>query len=191
MWIDAQIRAGNHPNASSVAARFEISRRQAARDLEYMRYSLGAPLDYVAAQRGYRYADAHYFVPAFLLSGDERTALAEIAHRHAVSGSRAADLAGLFRRIAATAAPSPETAPAAGDPDDDPVGAPYRAVVRFAGEDPVEIEFRSSASLFPTLLAGPPFTIERPRWLRDRLVSHLRAILAAHDETPAGAVTAP
>ncbi len=64
LWIDAQIRAGRHPNASSVAARFEISRRQAARDLEYLRYSLGAPLEYVAAQRGYRYADDRFFVPA-------------------------------------------------------------------------------------------------------------------------------
>jgi predicted DNA-binding transcriptional regulator YafY len=332
LWIDAQIRAGRHPNASSIAERFEISRRQAARDLEYLRYSLGAPLEYVAARRGYRYADDRYFVPALVLSDDERAALAEIAHRYESVGSRSADMAELFRRIAATppddgdevgaatggpegdvdessgggasgSAPIPPRGATAHGPaprwygvaptaspvtrfpsgvgeastahrlrraideqrvvelvyrdqagrgtarrfrpralsegDDglrvsgwcelrgadralrvagimflrstpdtfdaaephDPhrasltfgtrVGEPYRAVVRFpdglghdhvpgarpVGDGRVEIEFRASAPLLAALLAGPRFTIERPRWLRERLVAHLRGLL--------------
>lgn len=43
-WVDAQIRAGRYPNARALAAAFEISHRQALRDLAYMRDSLGAPL---------------------------------------------------------------------------------------------------------------------------------------------------
>ena len=122
LWIDTQIRTGRHPNASSVADRFEISRRQAARDLEYLRYSLGAPLEYVAARRGYRYTDEGFFVPALVLSGDERAALAEIAHRYESAGSRSADMADLFRRITGTspdpAAGGSGTRAAAGEHDD-------------------------------------------------------------------------
>jgi predicted DNA-binding transcriptional regulator YafY len=36
-WIDAQIRAGRRPNTLAIAERFEISTRQAARDVEYLR----------------------------------------------------------------------------------------------------------------------------------------------------------
>jgi predicted DNA-binding transcriptional regulator YafY len=54
-WIDSEIRAGRCPNARRVAGRFEISHRQAQRDFEYLRDSLGAPLVYGATERGYRY----------------------------------------------------------------------------------------------------------------------------------------
>lgn len=42
IWIDAQIRADKFPNARTIAQEFEISQRQAARDLEYLRDSLGS-----------------------------------------------------------------------------------------------------------------------------------------------------
>jgi predicted DNA-binding transcriptional regulator YafY len=290
LWIDAEIRSGRHPNASTIASRFEISRRQAARDLEYLRYSLGAPLEYLATERGYRYATPGYFVPAVRLSGDEQAALAEIAHRYESADPRTVDLARLFRRLANTA---PSAGDGAGDedwsapgPDRDRIvarlqraidrhqvvdlvyrdrtgrgtarrfrpralvddadglrvsghcelrdaqralrvagivvlrasgqtfddrgphdperpalalgprtGEPYRAVVRFPagvpadqppgarplGDDRIEIEFRTSGPLLATLLAGPAFVVERPRWLRDRLVDHLRRLLADHE----------
>ncbi len=47
-WIDAAIRRGRYPNTNDVAERFEISRRQALRDFDYLRDSLGAPLAYCA-----------------------------------------------------------------------------------------------------------------------------------------------
>jgi hypothetical protein len=62
-WIDAQIRAARYPNARRVAERFEISHRQAQRDFEYLRDSLGAPLLYSALRRGYRYDGEAYVLP--------------------------------------------------------------------------------------------------------------------------------
>ena len=44
-------------------------------------------------------------------------------------------------------------------------------------EGRVEIEFRASAALLSALLADPWFSIELPRWLRDRLVVHLHSLL--------------
>lgn len=51
-WFDARVRTGRYPSARSLAERFEISHRQAQRDIEYIRDSLGAPLEYVASRRG-------------------------------------------------------------------------------------------------------------------------------------------
>lgn len=42
-WFDEQIRSGRFPNSSWLAREFEISRRQAQRDIEYMAISLRAP----------------------------------------------------------------------------------------------------------------------------------------------------
>lgn len=52
-WIDKQLRAKGYPYARTIAERLEISTRQAARDIEYMRYSLGAPIEYCPSMKGY------------------------------------------------------------------------------------------------------------------------------------------
>jgi predicted DNA-binding transcriptional regulator YafY len=89
LWIDSQLRADRHPNASRIAEQFEISRRQAARDLEYMRDSLGAPLEFCAAENGYRYRDGGFALPAVYLSEDERETLdaAATGSSHAVGAA--------------------------------------------------------------------------------------------------------
>lgn len=75
LWIDSQLRADRYPNASRIAEQFEISRRQAARDIEYMRDSLGAPLEFCAEKNGYRYEDGGFALPAVYLSERERETL--------------------------------------------------------------------------------------------------------------------
>lgn len=77
IWIDAQLRAARFPNATEIAKAFEISRRQAARDLEYMRYSLGAPIQFCNERNGYEYADHNFALPAVFVSDSERAALLE------------------------------------------------------------------------------------------------------------------
>jgi predicted DNA-binding transcriptional regulator YafY len=99
-WIDGQIRSGRHPNATTIARRFEISRRQAARDLEYLRYSLGAPLLFVRERNGYTYAEEGFTLPTLLLSETERSALAYLAEQYrTLPGDPAAGLASVLIRI--------------------------------------------------------------------------------------------
>jgi predicted DNA-binding transcriptional regulator YafY len=99
-WIDGQIRAGRCPNATTVAQRFEISRRQAARDIEYLRYSLGAPLHFDRERNGYAYSDESFALPTLLLSETERTALAYLADQYrTLPGDPAADVASVLMRI--------------------------------------------------------------------------------------------
>jgi len=68
LWFDERVRAGAYPNARELAERFEISVRQAGRDIEYMQSSLHAPLSYNARRRGYEYGDAAYILPSVFLT---------------------------------------------------------------------------------------------------------------------------
>lgn len=99
-WIDGQIRRGTFPNATTIAERFEISRRQAAHDLEYLRYSLGAPLLFVRERNGYAYSDESFALPTLLLSPSERTALSYLAEQYrTMPGDPAAGVASALMRI--------------------------------------------------------------------------------------------
>lgn len=68
MWFDEHLRAKRYPNAKLLAERFEISVRQAGRDIEYMQNSLRAPMTYNAKRRGYEYADEAYILPSVFLT---------------------------------------------------------------------------------------------------------------------------
>lgn len=99
-WIDAQIRAKKFPNSRSIAEHFEISVRQASRDIEYLRYSLGAPLEYSARENGYYYSENTFTLPAFFIGEEEKKALSYLADQYqALTGTQAARLAELFGRM--------------------------------------------------------------------------------------------
>ncbi len=64
LFIDRKIREGRYPNCSSLAEEWEVSPKTIQRDLEYMRYQLDAPLQYLAKKRGYYYTEEQYQLPA-------------------------------------------------------------------------------------------------------------------------------
>lgn len=79
--IDRVIRAGEFPNASSLASSLEVHRRTIQRDLEFLRDSVGAPLEYDPAKRGYFYSEPAFALPAIELCESEIHAL-EAARRY-------------------------------------------------------------------------------------------------------------
>ncbi|MGC5775991.1 helix-turn-helix transcriptional regulator [Paenibacillus pabuli] len=81
-WFDEQIRSGRFPNSGGLAREFEISRRQAQRDIEYMAISLRAPLLYMAKYRGYCYEDQTYRLPHLYMTEEEQRVLKYLAHRY-------------------------------------------------------------------------------------------------------------
>lgn len=102
-WFDQQVRAGRYPNSALLAQQFEISRRQAARDIEYMETSLRAPLHYDAKHRGYCYEDMTYVLPYVYMTDEEKRVLQYLAQRyrhydydHAEQVRRVADLLDRF-----------------------------------------------------------------------------------------------
>ena len=64
LFIDRKIKEGRHPNCTSLAEEYEVSRKTIQRDLEYMRYQLDAPIEYIAKHRGYTYTEEQFQLPA-------------------------------------------------------------------------------------------------------------------------------
>jgi len=57
---------------------FEISYRQGQRDIEYMRDSLGAPIEYSTRHKGYFYAK-QFSLPTLYLTADETNYMTKLA----------------------------------------------------------------------------------------------------------------
>lgn len=199
-WIDAQIRAGAYPNARALAEAFEISRRQALRDFEYLRDSLGAPLEYSALHRGFTYSSAAFTLPGPYVTPAQQSLLGSLAAYYtnvAASDSRFgaayADMAGLLQRLG-----GPSGAPAAGGGA--PAAsllAPYRAMVELpagalppaiqpywrgeAGPGAIACEFADPDGFLGALLgSGARFAIRWPAWLRARFLHRLDQLTELH-----------
>lgn len=75
IWFDDRVRAKKFPNATRLAAQFEISAKTAQRDIEFMRDRLNCPLLYDTARKGYHYEDETFSLPLIHLSSAELSAL--------------------------------------------------------------------------------------------------------------------
>jgi len=75
LWFDQKVRVARYPNATKLAAEFEISLKTAQRDIEFMRDRLNCPLVYDKTRRGYFYEDETYVLPSIYISSEELTAL--------------------------------------------------------------------------------------------------------------------
>lgn len=101
-WLDSSIRNGAYPDSRKMAEKFEISVRQAQRDIEYLKYTMGAPLEYSAVKRGYYYRDKTFLLPSAMISDEEKQMLGYMANRYkSAGGTDARRLSGLFERLAA------------------------------------------------------------------------------------------
>jgi predicted DNA-binding transcriptional regulator YafY len=82
MWLDQEIREHKYPNCRTLAAHFEISLRQANRDMEYLKNTLNAPVRYIAAKRGFTYEDMTFILPNLILTSEDKMTLNFLAHRY-------------------------------------------------------------------------------------------------------------
>lgn len=57
-WLHEELVRDTYPNAARLAERFHISRRQAQRDIDFMKKQLGAPIEYNGRVMGYHYTKA-------------------------------------------------------------------------------------------------------------------------------------
>ncbi|MDF1594164.1 MAG: WYL domain-containing protein [Desulfobacterales bacterium] len=75
LWFHNRVKAGLYPNARVLAEKFEVCRKTAQRDIEFIRDRLNAPLVYVSDRRGYEYEDKTYELPGLWINEDELGAL--------------------------------------------------------------------------------------------------------------------
>lgn len=103
MWIDGRLRAEAYPNCEAIAEAFNISPRQAARDVEYLRDSLGGPVEYCRKKKGYRYTEETFALPAMLLTASQARNLSYLSYRYEKTGGpEALGMAELFQKLAGT-----------------------------------------------------------------------------------------
>ena len=75
LLIDQRIRSGQVPNCRQLADELEVSRRTILRDIDFLRYDLGAPVEYDSAKGGYVYTEPNWDMPSVRISEGELFAI--------------------------------------------------------------------------------------------------------------------
>jgi len=100
IWIDRQIREKRYPNCAQISERFNISIRQASRDVEYLRDSLEAPVKYCYLKKGYHYTDPVFQLPAVMITESQKKALSILSQEfNKIQGSDEFGLGDLFDKL--------------------------------------------------------------------------------------------
>ncbi len=75
LWFHTKVKEKRYPNTRTLGEKFEITRKTAQRDIDFIKYRLGAPLSYVPEHRGFKYEDDTYDLPGFWIGEEELTSL--------------------------------------------------------------------------------------------------------------------
>ena len=75
IFIDRRLREGKFPGCASLGAEWEVSAKTIQRDIDYLKYEMGAPIEYDKARHGLYYSDRTWFLPSVLLSEGDILAL--------------------------------------------------------------------------------------------------------------------
>jgi proteasome accessory factor B len=101
--LDEQIRKGKYPNCFKMGEEWEVSYKTIQRDIDYLKYELGAPIAYDQKKRGFYYTNNTWFLPSVLMSEGEIFAL--LVGTQAMAMYRgtpvAKELGEIFRKLAA------------------------------------------------------------------------------------------
>ncbi|KAF0194524.1 MAG: transcriptional regulator [Bacillota bacterium] len=195
IWFDAEVRAGRFPNATRLAQEFELSSRQGARDIEYLRYSLCAPLAYCYRHKGYYYAEQSFSLPNVHVTPEQSATLLSLSRTYElIPEEHAKNMASLFKRL--TVFPSQHEAENMALPSDShlltgsfsvTLTLIHPGVVDFSGLNAKELglgAYRIHTPDYRTLLifllsCPSEFSIVSPNWLRLKFLKMVEKAL--HD----------
>ncbi|UYO99055.1 WYL domain-containing protein [Oceanotoga sp. DSM 15011] len=98
-WIDSMIKNKNYPTVNKISKEFEISSRQVYRDIEYMKYSLNAPIEYSKKVKGYVYSQ-DFDLPSIFIRQEDKELLSFLAERYSkINDDSAQNIADLFLKL--------------------------------------------------------------------------------------------
>ncbi len=75
LWFHARLKQKEYPKLRVLMDKFEISRRQASREIEFMRDFFGAPIEYSNEYNGYYYSNEGFDLPGIWTSEEEIVSL--------------------------------------------------------------------------------------------------------------------
>lgn len=159
-WLHKKIANNYYPNAMRLAERFNISHRQAQRDVDYLKKNLGAPMEYSLEHKGYYYTE-QYSLP-LVLSSDNDDSLNELAD--SVSGaSLQAENTFVQMQIPYTATVE--------IPDKLSVLSLKNFIISKEPRNKYVCEFHNVEQFLSVLITlRSDFKIVEPMWIRERLV---------------------
>lgn len=182
-WLHKRISDGYYPNAVRLSERFGISRRQATRDVEYMRRELSAPVKYDTKRRGFYYTEDFSLPEAINIAEPD-----DYVELIAAMGDMSED-GSVFSGGGATQMSIPYDAL---------IEIPDKLTVMKLGkiitgrapshrkkgnENRYYCEFGSIEAFLGVLMAiGEPIKIIRPAWLRERLRESAERLLNANEK---------
>ena len=171
-WFHKKITASCYPNASHLSEKFNISHRQAQRDVEFLKKELCAPLSYDSAKKGYYYAE-EYVLPLMIESENDAD------YQAVISGLRAYNDQTAARSVIQMQLPYSATL----EITDKMTVLNLRTFI--VGEEPhhrYRCEF-PSIELFLGIIVSADANIKvvSPDWLREKLVDLAKRILEKNE----------
>lgn len=182
-WLHEQLHNKKYPTIKNLVESFEISYRQGQRDIEYMRDSLGAPIEYSVKHKGYFYAD-EFSMPVVYLSLEEQEYINKLSDYYSSLSDMGIDefkrYAGIYKRISSDNSISKNSISI--------LQVPYIAKIKYSSErysyrlldkffrgkniDHICIYEFYNVELFIGLLmtCGSDFKIIFPNWLKERIL---------------------
>ena len=169
-WLHQRIAEGRYPNAGHLSERFEISHRQAQRDVEYLRVHYGAPLSYDAKHRGFYYQKP-FSLPLFTASVNEKDYVEAVTGQAPVAAER---------EILQMQLPYTATVRI---PDKLTRFELRRFIVRESAGGVCVCEFHSVEQFLGVLFTAPSdLFVEEPAWLRERFLTCARRAIANNEK---------
>ena len=171
-WLHKKMTMKSYPNAQRLAERFQISHRQAQRDMEYLRRELGAPVAYDNSRKGFYYTEP-YVLPVLFATDNDDVYMPEIfnAERHDL----AADESIIQMQIPYSATLEIKNKLAALELSN--------YIIAKQAKDRYVCEFHSIEKFIGLLLASDSdFRIVEPYWLRERVVRSARRVLGNNED---------
>ena len=174
-WLHKKLLNRSYPNAHRIAERFQISHRQAQRDLDFLRRKLGAPLGYDTHRKGFYYTE-EFKLPILLTSDNDEVYIPEI---FTVRNQEelAANESVIQMQIPYSATLELTNKLAAIEL------AQY--IIARQGHDRYVCEFHSIEKFVGSLLSlESDFRLIEPEWLRNRIVRCAERVMRNHPRIP-------
>lgn len=170
-WFHLKVKDNCFPNASRLAERFDISHRQAQRDVDCLRKDYGAPLEYDPERKGYYYSE-DFSLPVMFATANDAD-YGDVL-RGLQDYDRAASKSYIQMQLPYTALL---------EITDKMTVMNLRGII--VGEEPrhrYRCEFPSIELFLGIVMsAGADIRVVEPVWLRERLVEFARRVLECND----------
>ena len=170
-WLHKKITEYSYPNAMRLAERFNVSHRQAQRDVDFLRKQLGAPIASDAEHKGFYYT-TDFSLPVLLTSDNDESYMGVVSSIYN-NEDFAADSSVIQMQMPYTAVVE--------IPDKLSVLELRSFIISKESRNRYVCEFHNVERFLSVIMAlDSPIRIMSPYWLRERLIGMAERVLKAN-----------